>query len=169
MIKSPFFDNFINFHQFQGNTNDCGPYSASIIISAINNRVLQGKSLSKYLDNYPARLKFPFFLRIPGWATFPWGITSILKQYGIHSHWQIFTSESHLINILSQNIAIVLTGTWCPLISHYRILVAYDSSVGWGFVDPAVPKNIVVWQKDADFKKTWNTMGRSVIIIDPKK
>jgi hypothetical protein len=169
MIKSPFLNDLISFHQYQGKTNDCGPYSASIIVSALKKQILLGKSLSKYFDDYPVQLRFPFFFRIPGWATFPWGIAAALKQYGIRSKWNLLVSTKDLISALSQNIVIVLTGSWFPLSGHYRILVAYDADKGWGFVDPAVPENVIAWQNDADFQTTWKAMGRSVITIKTGK
>ncbi len=169
MIKSPFLNDFINFHQFQGKSNDCGPYSASIVISALKKRILLGKSLSKYFDDYPIQIRFPFFFRIPGWATFPWGITATLKQYGIKSKWRVLIGTADLISELAANIVIVLTGSWSPLTGHYRILAAFDSDRGWGFIDPAFPENAVSWQKDSDFLRSWKAMGRSVIIIKTGK
>jgi hypothetical protein len=169
MIKSPFLNDFINFHQFQGKSNDCGPYSASIVISALKKRILLGKSLSKYFDDYPIQRRFPFFFRIPGWATFPWGITATLKQYGIKSKWKILNRKKDLISSLSQNIIIVLTGSWFPLTGHYRIFAAYDPGKRWGFIDPAFQENVITWQKDTDFQSAWNAMGRSIIIIKTGK
>jgi hypothetical protein len=169
MIKSPFLNDLISFHQYQGKTNNCGPYSASIIVSALKKQILLGKSLSKYFDDYPVQLRFPFIFRIPGWATFPWGIAAALKQYGIKSKWNLLVSTKDLISALSQKIVIVLTGSWFPLSGHYRILVAYDTDKGWGFVDPAVQENVISWQNDADFQTAWKAMGRSVITIKTGK
>jgi hypothetical protein len=170
MIKSPFINDLIHSHQYQGKTNDCGPFSASIIVSALKKQILLGKSLSKYFDDYPVQLRFPFIYRIPGWATFPWGIAAALKQYGIKSKWNVLMSTKDLkSSLLSYNIIIVLTGSWTPLSGHYRILAAYDADKGWGFVDPAVQENVITWQNDTDFQKAWKAMGRSVITIKTGK
>lgn len=161
------------WHQHQGQSNDCGPYCAAMIINTLRNaQMVDGTLLGQELSHWR---RFLLPARISGWATFPWGVVWALEREGLHARWRVFQSRARLYKNLREGIStIVIVGE--PLRfskqrrwqgwSHYKILYSWDPEKGWGFVDPAVPSSPgVSWQKDTAFWSHWRGMGRQIIEV----
>lgn len=165
LVFSPFTQSLLAAHQYQGNSNDCGPYTAAIVINALQGLHLDGTQLAHHMERpyFRSRLNVR---RIPGWATFPWGVTGVLREYGLKSSWHFLADQGLLDRAWSLFIAIPIFGSWKPLWAHYAILVADHPELGWGFVDPAHPKGEIVWRSKTDFKHLWRTFGNLLVTIN---
>lgn len=147
-----------HFHQSQGPSNDCGPYTAAIVINALTGAAVDGARLAEEMDKprWPGwPLPLPVIRRIPRWATFPWGMVDVFQQYGLKARWRIAAGEHDLVLALRQGrIAMPTIGTWRPLSAHIKPLAAYHPELGWGFVDPAGPPGLS-WQSPQSFRREW--------------
>lgn len=160
--------NILASHQCQGSLNDCGPFSAAILINSTFDLNLDGRTLGKEMNRPRFKNGLLVFRRIPNWATFPWGIKDIFDRYGLHSSWKLFHSLYNLLVDLEQGrLLIVLIGGWKPVWAHYLILVSTHPKNGLGFVDPAIPDAEIKWRSLEEFTRLWNNYGRIAIIIDP--
>ncbi len=159
------------WHVFQGDSNDCGPYSAAITGNALCSVLaLDAPTLARSLEQWNKRQPPG---RIPGWATFPWGVRRALRELGLRAKWRIkATRELLLANIHADIVQIVLIGEpfrrvqkkWAGW-AHYKTLVAWHPQRGWGFVDSAVPQADLSWQADEEFTRLWANMGQQVIEV----
>ena len=168
MISNSYLKNLLQAHHFQGKTNDCGPFSAAIVLRALQRTDLEGSKLAKQMNAIRWRGILPIFQRIPNWATFPWGIVHVLQNFGLQTNWSAFQTDSALIRALRQGmIPIIILGQWKPLWAHYLILVAQDDEQGWGFVDPAHTKPQIIWKQRSEFDRLWKHYGKVLITVFP--
>jgi hypothetical protein len=168
MIHSPFAGKLQAAHQYQGKTNDCGPFCAAITASALGHEDSKGENFVDQLK--PVRWKgvIPIPQRIPGSATMPWGTTFLLKNVHLNAKWYPFSSEWDLFTSLDENvIQIIIIGEWHPVWAHYMIFTAYDAKLGYGFVDPAYTTSDIHWYKPGEFLKLWSNYGRIRIKVYP--
>lgn len=168
MIISPFLEQLESAHQYQGKSNNCGPFSAAITAAALGQTKTTGNQLTALLN--PVRWKgiLPIFQRIPNSATLPWGTTYLLNQLQYKANWRPFSSSAALLNALPENvIQIVIIGEWQPLWAHYIIFSAYDDRRGYGFIDPAFTTPNLHWYSPAQFLSLWNHYGRVRITAYP--
>lgn len=164
----------IQYHQPQGNTNDCAPFTVAMIINALRDTpALDGAAVARSMNT--PRLAFtplPLLIirRIPNWATFPWGIVDELNRHGIRARWKFGGREDDLRRALAEErIPVPILGEiWNPQFSrwpwaHVKILAARDDERGYGFVDPASPRAEMVWQPPFLFERLWKTFGRLLV------
>jgi len=168
MIQSKYLDILRSAHQYQGITNDCGPFCTAIVLDALALLSVGGAEISHAMDK-PLKIGIiPFPRRISNWATFPWGIVHIMKEHGLIARWRVFCKPALLKEILVKGyIPIPIVGSWKPLRSHYKILVAYDEQKGWGFIDPARAAGEVFWDSHDRFQKQWKNMACTCLVVDP--
>ena len=167
MIKSPHTEKLEKNHQFQGKTNNCGAFSAAIILSTITPKAVDGSQLASDLNSVRWRGILPVIRRIPNWATFPWGVIDVFKEQGIRTKFSLFTDRETLLRaIISDSIVITINGAYKPLWAHYKIPVLY-SEKKFGFIDPAYPQKQVTLQDEVDFYKEWRHYGRIMIQVFP--
>jgi len=146
--------------------NDCGPFATAIILNAVLGLNLQGSNLALDMNRIRWRSFLPVFRRIPKWATFPWGVVDVLKEYGLPASWKCCGQISNLFtSLLEDKISIVIVGEWKPLWAHYLVLVEYHPQKGFGFTDPARPAAEVVWKELGDFYRLWKNYGRLFITV----
>jgi hypothetical protein len=166
-VTSPHTERLLGVHVCQGQTNNCGPFSASFVINAFTPTPVDPPSLARELDR-PAWAGFlPIIRRIPNSATFPWGVADILRRNGVHAVWTLFFTPAKLIRALqSGQIPILFLGTWRPFWGHVMVLAAWDPAKGWGFVDPALNEPSLHWFEAGQMARLWSTYARSVVIAD---
>ncbi|MEI7987452.1 MAG: hypothetical protein WCI88_00315 [Chloroflexota bacterium] len=163
-IFSPFADVLLYAHQYQGNSNDCGPFSAAIVLNALRGLQIDGIDLAYEMNQPRWQYILPIFRRIPDWATFPWGIVDILREYRLESTWRIFTSIRFLQEGLSKpQVLLTVLGNWKPLWSHIVILAAFHEKMGWGVINPAYPGDSLYWIPNDEFMSLWHTYGNITI------
>lgn len=168
MIKTPYFTQLQASHQYQGKTNNCGPYCAAITAKALGFHNADGIKFTNSLNTFRWKGILPIFQRVPRSATMPWGTTHLLQILKLKTRWKPFASEYDLINDLENDVVqIVIVGEWHPTWAHYMILAAYDAVKGFGFVDPAYKDSEIHWYKPAEFVKLWRHYGRNLIRVYP--
>jgi len=163
-VKSPHLAPLLASHQYQGQTNDCGPYCTAIVVNALCGAALDGGELGDRLNGWVWRKGMPLLRRIPGWATLPWGITDELRQWGIKARWHPLKIEDDIHQYLAQGkVVFTITGCWKPIWGHYMLLVEYDPQKGWGFVNPASKSKKVFWIEAEKFRQEWKCFGSNII------
>jgi hypothetical protein len=181
-LRKPVF----RYHQYQGDTNDCGPTSLAIAANAVRGReVLEGETVAEEMNRFGLAWRaFPYVMlsRIPGWATFPWGIVHYLRKQGIPARWRPFgTVERLRKNLLGNQLTIVMVGE--PLRweggryqgwAHAKIVFGHIAGHGFLFVDPAVrrPENAkriehhgLSWQREGEFLRQWRNLLRVYVEV----
>ncbi len=158
-----------DWHQWQGWTNDCGPFSTAIVTNAmLEAHAVDGALLAQSMTGRTIPE------RIPNWATFPWGVVWALRRMAIRARWRVGASESRLVRNLDEGrTTIVIVGE--PLRfekweykgwAHYKVLYAWDPDKGWAFVDPAASRSTVyTYQKPEAFRRQWTLMGRQLVEV----
>jgi hypothetical protein len=175
-----------DYHQYQGQSNDCGPTAAAILGNAyFDEDRFQGAEIAGQLNQIklPGQLLQPLLpARIRGWATFPWGVTRFLRSHQIPAVWKLFGSREGLLHAVQvDRLTAVIVGR--PLLwrgwryagwSHYLILVGYHQEFGWLLLDPAVKRKPegtwwqqqgMIWKKDKEFFWLWGKMLRMIITV----
>ncbi|MBN2005634.1 MAG: C39 family peptidase [Anaerolineae bacterium] len=163
------------WHVCQGNSNDCGPFSATIVANALRNgAVVDAQKLARAMEEAPKEPGFTLPARMKGWATFPWGIVYALRSFGFEARWKIGASLRHLKENLDNGLTTIVivgdplrfdNGKWAGW-AHYKVLYAWDPMQGWAFVDPAASTaEVFSYQDDASFQEQWTWMGRHVIEV----
>lgn len=166
MIVSPYLESIQQSHQFQGSSNDCGPFCAAILINSKNSTNLTGQELAVKMNRILWKGGMPRIRRVRNWATFPWGVADILREEGFPARWRMGITIRELFDGLSgSDIYIVIIGEYRPLWSHYKILVAHHSLKGWGFVNPAKQNADIQWDQHASFLDYWSKYGRQVVQV----
>ncbi len=159
------------WHHNQGSTNDCGPFSAAIVANGLRDKqVIDAPALARAMEQAPkdCPIPLPFSLdRIPGSATFPWGVAHALEQQGFKARWHVLSSIDHLKENLDKGLAtIVIVGNPKEGWAHYKVLYAWDPKHGWAFVDPAAAeKQAFSYQEDASFEEQWSAIGRICVEV----
>jgi len=169
-IKTIFLTKLRKFYQYQGVLNDCGAFVTAITLNTLLGTHLDGFELGEHLNQTRWYGPFPMIRRIRNWATFPWGITTFFREFGVNAKWSVFNRGATLkSNLINNKISIVIIGEWKPLWSHYMILVEYSPIKGYGFIDPAQNSSQTRWESPKEFLPLWNNYLRSVISITPPK
>jgi hypothetical protein len=166
MILSPYLDDLQKRHQFQANSNDCGPFCAAIILNIFKDLDISGPDLARRMNRIRWKGVFPLLRRVPNWATLPWGIGDVMLEEELPASWRMMRTIYDLFEGLDRNqISIVLVGGYRPLWAHYKILAAHDAVKGWGFINPASPSSDLQWDSHAQFLSLWNKYGRQLIRV----
>jgi len=167
MIHSSFTEKYLELHQFQGQSNDCGPYCTATLLNLILNTQIQGETLAQEMNKISWKGPFLLIKRIKNWATFPWGIVEEFKIKGVPARWSPFTNPDSLYaNLVRNSHTIIIIGELKPKAwAHYLILTAQDHEKGWGFVNSAKPAAEIDWIPSAQFDQQWNAYGRISIIV----
>ena len=164
LIDSPHIDMLLASHQFQGGSNDCGPYSIAIICNALKGTTLDGHKLGQEMNGFGWSGIRPIIRRIPNWATTPGGVVVTLREFGLKARLRLFSTPENLLeNLRRGRISMPIIGEWKPLWAHYMSLTAYHPKTGWGFTNSAHSKGELYWLNHADFEKQWNWSLRMVI------
>ncbi len=152
------------YHQFQGNTNDCGPFSIAMAVSLFHGlpNYADGKAIARRMNRYP------LLARVPGWATFPWGIAWFVRQhFGIHARFSVFTSESSLLENLERGHITIVAMGWRTrhwlLQGHFSLLYGYepDSVLLLNPADIHCPSRV----EREEFLQKWRFFGRITITV----
>lgn len=103
--------------------------------------------------------------RIPNWATFPWGMVDVLRDYDIRARWRWGAAPTDLASALAQGrIAmpilgeIKLPGLW----AHVKPLLDINPAGGYKFADPAHP-SAETWQTQEEFEYLWKNLGNLLV------
>lgn len=167
-IISPFLQRVQAVHASQGRTNDCGPFSTAMVINAMTPLKVDPPALGREMEHIAWWGPLPILRRIPGWATFPWGVVDVLRRHGLKARWLPFCGSQRLVSALNRGeIPILFIGGWRPLWGHVLILQAYDPLLGWGFVDPARANADLHWLDPPLLIKEWRTFANSVVMVTP--
>ncbi len=163
-IVSPFIRRLVESHQYQRKSNDCGPFSAAIVLNALLGLQIDGTVLAREMNEPYWKWILPIIRRIPGWMTFPWGMVNVFRDYGLASDWRLLMDEATLLRNLGEGKAVLpVMGGWKPAWAHIAVLGAYHDRLGWGLINPARRSAGVQWMPGAEFLRTWKAMGRIVI------
>ncbi len=153
-------------HQYQAQTNNCGPYAIATILPLFGFEDISGEYLANHFNRLASNNGRFFPGRIKNYSTFPWGMVRVFKQYHINAHWEVFCKRDMLISrIPTDNIQIVLVSDLFKMYAHYLILVAYDEKLGMGLIDPAFPNPAIHWINETTFRKKWGQLGRNCILV----
>lgn len=166
-IQSPHTEILLNNLQFQGSSNDCGPYTTATVINALRGETLIGDELALQMNKPRWRSFLPVIRRIPNWATFPWGMVDVFKDYELQARWWLRVPPSYLRPaIASGHILMPISGEWRPKPwAHVMTLVAWDPQKGWGFANTQHSHNRISWLPEQDFQAKWNHYGRLLVEI----
>lgn len=173
-------------HQYQALTNDCGPTSLAIAANALLGcEELSGAMVAQEMNRLGLAWRaFPYLApsRIPGWATFPWGIVHHLRRQGISARWRLFgTVDGLRRNLIDDRITIVTigeplrwNGTEYQGWAHVKVVFGYVPGRGFLFVDPAVDRSDnptrleyhgLSWQPEDEFKRQWRNLLRIYVEV----
>lgn len=174
------------YHQYQGQTNDCGPTSVAIAVNALSGRaLLQGWDVARQMGRPRLAWRpFPNLVvpRIPHWATFPWGIVHFVRRQGFRARWRPFGTVERLErNLRSDRMTMVMLGEpwrwaggsyagW----AHVKILFGRVPERGFLFVDPGLPRSNhpdrlefhgLFWQQEDAFLRQWRNLCRIYVEV----
>ncbi len=166
-LQSPHLEALLAAHQPQGQSNDCGPYTAAMVLRAVLGIPIPGEELARRM-NRPRRRGAAFVVRrVPNWATFPWGVADILREHGLPARWRLLASEEELRRALpTGDILLPIIGEWRPRPwAHISALVAWDERRGWGFADPQLPLPHLKWRSEETFSRQWRAYFRLLVSV----
>lgn len=167
-IVSPFAEQIIQHLLYQGNRNDCAPYTIATLVRALTGQQIDPLKLAAEMNRPVWRHGLPYLRRLPNWATFPWGIVDVLTQYGFMARWQCFLGFDELLSRLSSpTIFLPIILSWRPLWAHIMILVAYRAGFGFGFANTQSPRAEIDWIAEAIFLKRWKAALRCTVVVNP--
>lgn len=167
-IVSPFAGRILQHLLYQGNRNDCAPFTAATLIHALTDQRIDPSELAQQMNHLVWRRGMPVVRRIPNWATFPWGIADVLREYGIAARWQLFLPVQELIDNLSTPVIYLpIILSWKPLWAHVMTLVAYHPKRGFGFANTQSPHKEIDWLKGDRFLRLWKAAFHCTIIVAP--
>jgi len=175
--EAPIYD----YHQYQGQTNNCGPTSLAILMNAFTrSTAFSGPLIADELNEWTKHFPKLLVPRISGWATFPWGLAQYLRYKNLPGSWAPFGSLNKLIdNIKRETMTMVVIGEpfrfkdakyvgW----AHIKVLYGYTPGTLY-FVDPQYRKEAgsineignsgVYRQSEGDFLKLWSNLFRLYI------
>jgi hypothetical protein len=165
-IESPLTQQVLAAHQYQGQRNDCAPITAAMTANVLGNLDIDGERLAQNMNRPVMRGVMPVIRRIPDWATFPWGVVDVLRQYRLYAKWWRLRSFEWLhAHIGGDSLLITITGHWRPLWAHMMVLLAYRDDLGYGFANPAYAEKVLYWLPTPKFEKQWQAFGRNVIEV----
>jgi hypothetical protein len=167
-LNSPYKAAILNALQYQGNRNDCGPFSTATVINALLGSNLNAIELAHEMDRPVWRGPNFIIRRVPNWATFPWGIVDIFRSYGLKASWKLFATIDELIQALPQGVVMLpIIGEWRPLWVHIITLVAWDPLQGWGFANTQDEHHLISWLSDETFRTRWKALFRILVEVKP--
>lgn len=152
--------------QWQGQRNDCGPFTTATVINALTGSQIEALDLAE-LMNRPV-WRGPMFLirRVPNWATFPWGMADVFRQHGLKASWSLFTRTTTLLNYLEEGqVVMPMIGAWKPMWAHVMTLVEHDPEKGWGFANTQYDNHNIFWVDDKTFSRQWRAMGHLLVRV----
>jgi hypothetical protein len=151
---------------FQGQSNDCGPYTTATVLKAARGLQLDPAGLAEKMNRPVWRGPMVVVRRVPNWATFPWGIADVLSEHGLEAKWRFFASEMELWDgIQAGEILMPVVGAWRPLWAHVMSLVAYDPQLGWGFANTQYNHHNIHWLRNETFQHQWRAMARLLVRV----
>lgn len=166
--RSPFLEQLKQVHQYQGRSNDCGPFCAAEAIHLARQKKIAGTEMGRRMGGTVWRGIFPRIRRIRNWATFPWGVRDVIKEENIQAQWKLFQKPEALQALLQEKVLlIVIVGRFFPSWAHYKILAAHDPQRGYGFIDSAYKTGDLHWESADQFEKYWKNYGSQVICVHP--
>jgi hypothetical protein len=168
LLKSQYTEKFLDNLQYQGSSNDCGPYTTATVINAMCGQKLVGDELAEAMNKPRMRGFLPVIRRIPNWATFPWGMLDIFRDYDLHGRWWFRVPLSYLKPALTAgHILMPIIGEFRPKPwAHVMTLVAWDPEKGWGFANTQYSHRRISWVPDPLFQERWNRYGRLLVEIE---
>lgn len=165
-LYSPHRDELLKSLQFQGQSNDCGPYTTSTVLNALLDLHIDAANFAREMDKPVWRGPIFIVRRVPHWATFPWGIVDTLKEYGLHATWRPFASISYLKREITRSkVLMPIIGSIIPLWAHVMTLIGWDDQHGWGFANTQLNHHNPYWLSDEDFAKQWRAMMNILIEV----
>jgi hypothetical protein len=165
-IASPHTTAVLKALQWQGSTNNCGPFTTATVLNASRGLGCSGSKLAQLMNKPVWRGWRPVIRRIPNWATFPWGMVDVLREHGLNARWRFFAGEDDLRQGLEQGwLLMPIIGTWKPLWAHVMTLLAWDSDRGWGFANTGINQRSLYWIPDWDFIMKWRAMGKLLVMV----
>jgi hypothetical protein len=168
VLQSPHTERILANLQYQGSSNDCGPYSAATVICALRDESVDGDTLAKQMNKPRRRKVLPVVRRVPNWATFPWGVADVLREYGLDARWWLRTPIEYLRPALANgHVLILIIGEWRPKPwAHFMTLVAWGAERGWGFANTQFEDAEIFWVPDDLFRRRWRNYGRVLVEIE---
>ena len=167
-VLSPHLDVILDSLQYQGASNDCGPYTAATVLNAMLDLDLDGNQLARQMDKPVWRGPRFVIRRVPNWATFPWGMVDVMRAYGLKASWRPFASTDDLKHDLIQGLVpMPVIGSLKPLWAHVMTLLAWNPHKGWGFANTQFSHQIIHWISDDYFKSHWREVAH--ILIEAKR
>jgi len=166
-LESPYTEELLANLQYQGSSNDCGPYTTATVINAMRGGTLIGDELAKQMNKPRLRGILPVIRRIPNWATLPWGMVDVFKDYNLRARWWFRAPVSYLRPAIANgHILMPIIGEWRPKTwAHVMTLVAWDPDKGWGFANTQFSSKKISWRPDEDFQEKWNHYARLLVEI----
>jgi hypothetical protein len=167
-ILSPHTQRLLSALQWQGQKNDCGPFTTATVLNAMRGLAIEADKLARQMDR--PRWRGPLFVirRVPNWATFPWGMVDVFRENHLYAWWDLFTRPETLKQELpGDRVLMPVIGSYKPLWAHVMTLVAWDTTKGWGFANTQYPDHDIFWLDNATFQTQWNRLGRLLIRVRP--
>lgn len=154
--------------QFQGQRNDCGPFTTATVINALTGGLVKAAELADIMNKPAWRGPMYVVRRVPNWATFPWGMADVFRQYGLKASWRLFARTGFLLERLDQgDIVMPVIGEWKPIWAHVMTLLAHDPDRGWGFANTQYDNHDMFWLNDQTFNRQWKNMGHLLVRVIP--
>lgn len=167
-IVSPFAEPILQNLLYQGDRNDCAPFTVATLVHAFTDQRVNPLKLAQEMNKPVWRGIRPVIRRIPNWATFPWGIVNVLQQYGFSARWRCLIQIEEVIEHLPHPILYLpILLSWHSLWAHVMTLVAYHRGRGFGFANTQLQGAKVDWLEEKQFLKLWNATFRCTVIILP--
>jgi hypothetical protein len=164
-VETPLAGEVLSHHAYQGATNDCGPFCVAMVAGAVRDLSVDALLLAESL-NRPAR-RWPVLRRVPGGATFPWGVVDALREYGISSRWFVRTRPEQLREMLARgHTPMVVLANLRERWGHWVVLLSWDPIRGWGVADPARMGGQRRYLDEEEFTRLWRESFRMVVDID---
>lgn len=167
-IYSPHIQPLLDELQYQGQRNDCAPFTIATVVNAFFQAGLSGEQLGQAMNRVRWRGIIPVVRRIPDWATFPWGMVDVFKDYGLEARWRFFASVDYLkTRLLDGYILMPIIVSWRPTWAHVMTLVAWDEQRGWGFANTQTRHSDIYWLEHDHFCQRWRNGAHLLVEIKP--
>lgn len=167
-VQSPYHQQIFENLQYQGSSNDCAPYTTATVVNTFCNQQLKGPELAKQMNKPRRRGIVPVIRRVPNWATFPWGVVDVMKDYQLQARWLFRTPIEYLRPALANgHILMPIVGEWRPKPwMHIMTLIAWDPEQGWGFANSQYEGAAPHWVSDETFKRQWKNSWHLLVEIE---
>jgi hypothetical protein len=165
-IVSRHTDSVMTALQWQGSSNNCGPFTTATVLNAVLGLNIAGNQLADLMNKPVFRGWRPVIRRIPNWATFPWGMVDVFREHGLNASWRFFVRDDFLRSGIEKGwLLMPVIGSLRPIWAHVMTLVMWNSEHGWGFANTASSQPVIYWMTDQEFQRKWRTMGRLLIFV----